>query len=156
MLLNVFLSELFSFSCSSFVSSARIRNVHLSQLNKANLRFACHCPSNTSTWVDPNVFCNRGFGPQGIDRKLDLGAKESHREPSHAATDITYNPGFYSGSRRWSGVYPRNKFMNVKANNCTKLSRFTVSSTSTVNCTIFSALSVCDMQSSSTKTAKRF
>lgn len=75
----------------------------------ANLWFACHCPSDTSTWVDPNVFCDRGFGLQGIDRKLDLEANESHKESSHAATDITHNPEFYFGStcRWWNRVCPR-------------------------------------------------
>lgn len=34
------------------------------------------------------------FGPQGIDRKLDLKAKESHREPSHA-----HDSGLYSVSK---------------------------------------------------------
>lgn len=44
--------------------------------------------------MDPNVFCDRGLGPQSIDRKLDVEAKESHGEASHAATVVHMTPSF--------------------------------------------------------------
>lgn len=67
-----------------------------------NLRFACRCPSDTSAWVDPNVFCNGGVGPRGIDRKLHLEASASYRESSHAATDTAHKPQIYRRQKQVS------------------------------------------------------